>query len=114
AIAGECFGPDGQAAGLAREIRFDERDRIPGLKVYDEVGFSLLLRRRTGGFRHRGAAGHGEAKEERGHPCSKSGRGQPHSKTLRALRETRVSPTDLGVRLPPAAFAQTSQRLRQL
>src|SRR5438132_10041403 len=36
----------------------------------------------------------------------KSGRGQPHSKTLRAFRESCVSPTGRGVRLPSAALAR--------
>src|SRR5438034_2038469 len=34
----------------------------------------------------------------------KSGRGQPHSKTLRAFRQSRLTPIGLEVRLPSAAF----------
>src|SRR5436309_1258554 len=46
------------------------------------------------------------------HP-GKSGRGQPHSTTLRAFRESRISPTGRGVRLPSAAFGRRTHSDRQ-
>jgi hypothetical protein len=41
-VAGKIPGLERRAAGFARDVRLYERNRIPGLKVNNQVRFGLL------------------------------------------------------------------------